>query len=257
MINKITVYQTRVFAASPNGGNPCPVVPDAEDISDSEMLKLAKYFGLDTVFILSPKSSQADIKMRYFVPDHEMGISGHATIAALSVALTTGMILKEKVRIETNSGIFEAQLPSTHGESNQIITLEQSRPLFGTKFTDVKITGALNLHSNEVDTTQNPIQSVSVSRAKLIVPVYNSTILDAIVPDFDVLWKTCETMNVTGFYVFTRHPFQNRGDIDARQFPYRAGFSEDAATGVAAALAAYLSYYNYNCKEGYLQNLVM
>jgi predicted PhzF superfamily epimerase YddE/YHI9 len=24
----------------------------------------------------------ADIRLRYFVPDHEMGVSGHATIAA-------------------------------------------------------------------------------------------------------------------------------------------------------------------------------
>src|SRR2546425_10983909 len=83
--DQIEVVHTRVFAAASNGGNPCPVIPAADSLSDREMQGLARRFGLDTVFILRPRSRTADIRLRFFVPDHEMGISGHATIAAITV----------------------------------------------------------------------------------------------------------------------------------------------------------------------------
>ena len=43
---------------------------------------------------------------------------------------------------------------------------------------------------------------------------------------------------------FTLRPERASSSADARQFPYRAGFPEDPATGVAAAaLAAYLAHH--------------
>ena len=247
---KVDVYHTRVFAAAPNGGNPCPVIPDAADLSDSEMLRFAKQFGLDTAFILPPKALQAHIRIRYFVPDHEMGVSGHATIAALTVALGLGLISKERVSVETTSGIFESQWQRGNG-SKIVITVKQLAPSFGVEADTVEVSKVLQAFPDEIDTTRSPIQSVSVSRAKLLIPVQDSRRLDRLSPDFEAMWKLCERLNVTGFYAFTRMPTRDRGDVDARQFPYRAGFPEDAATGVAAAaLAAYLTRYDLDCKEG-------
>ncbi len=97
----IEVVHTRVFAAGRLGGNPCPVVPAADHLNDAAMQDLARRFGLDTAFILQPQSKAADLRIRYFVPDHEMGVSGHATIAAITVALDAAKIRSDRVKVET------------------------------------------------------------------------------------------------------------------------------------------------------------
>ena len=62
--DEIEVVQTRVFAASQNGGNPCPVIPFAEKLTDRQLQRLARKFGLDTAFILHPRIKGADIRLR-------------------------------------------------------------------------------------------------------------------------------------------------------------------------------------------------
>jgi predicted PhzF superfamily epimerase YddE/YHI9 len=77
------------------------------------------------------------------------------------------------------------------------------------------------------------VHVVSTARAKTLVEVGEE--LDALQPDFEALWAACEAMESTGAYVFNR-------ELSARQFPVRAGYPEDAATGVAAsALAGFLA----------------
>ena len=105
----VEVVRTVVFAAAPNGGNPCPVVHHA-GLTDTEMQAVARYYGEDTVFLLPPTVSNADIQLRYFVPKHEMGISGHATVAAVTVALKSGVVQRTPVGIQTISGIFTGLL---------------------------------------------------------------------------------------------------------------------------------------------------
>jgi len=97
--DRIEVVHTRVFAVGPNGGNPCPVIPSADDLTDSQMQALTQRFGLDTAFILRPRARDADIRLRYFVPDHEMGVSGHATIAAITVSQLENALKSDHIRV--------------------------------------------------------------------------------------------------------------------------------------------------------------
>lgn len=243
------VVHTRVFAAGRNGGNPCPVVLSADRLTDSEMQGLARRFALDTVFILKPQSEAADIRLRYFVPDHEMGISWHATIAAITVALAKKIVRADHLKIETTSGLFEVAWLRNKG--GYLVTLEQNQPVFGAKASPDLVAHALNITVNEIALDESPIQAVSVSRAKLIVPLRDSRTLNRLAPDFDALWHLCDDLQVSGLYPFTRHTNKENADAEARQFPLRAGFLEDAATGVAAAaLGAYLATYDLNCRLG-------
>jgi hypothetical protein len=43
--SRVDVIHTRVFAATPTGGNPCPVVPFADQLTAEEMLRMAQRFG--------------------------------------------------------------------------------------------------------------------------------------------------------------------------------------------------------------------
>lgn len=73
-----------------------------------------------------------------------------------------------------------------------------------------------------------------------MVPLRSKAVLDGLEPDFEALWDLCDRYEATGFYPFALE----RGEenvLYARQFPNRAGYNEDPATGIAAsALAAYL-----------------
>jgi len=248
-VHQIEVVHTRVFAASPQGGNPCPVIPSADSLTDAQMQALARKFGLDTVFVLNPSSNTADIRLRYFVPDHEMGVSGHATIAAITIAILNNRLKSDKVRIETITGIFEVKTVMVR--HSLIVTLEQNKPVFGPTVPPDGVARALRVPASKIVLANSPIQSVSVSRAKLLVPLLDSNVLDAVKPDYEALWKLCDQLQVTGLYPFTRQTSKENTDAEGRQFPLRAGFPEDAATGVAAAaLGAYLATYDRKCRTG-------
>jgi trans-2,3-dihydro-3-hydroxyanthranilate isomerase len=243
------VVHTRVFAAGSEGGNPCPVILSADRLDDGQMLALARSFGLDTVFMLDSGSKDADFRLRYFVPDHEMGVSGHATIAAITVALLDGALKLGRVRIETITGLFSVE-SLDRGESIAV-TLEQNPPVFGESVDPGLIARALKIDPGQILPAVGPAQVVSVSRAKLLVPLRDWEVLNGLTPDFEALWDLCDKTQATGLYPFTRETNKEKAHAEARQFPLRAGFPEDAATGVAAgALGAYLANYDFQCRPG-------
>ena len=247
----VWVMHTRVFAAGKGGGNPCPVIVDQMGmIQGSSMQALARRFGLETVFIVPPQQKGAGLRLRYFVPDHEMGVSGHATIAAVTVALLARTLDHNPVRIETSSGMFEASW--TRQANEYRITLEQNAPVFGSVTAPERAAWVLGIQAGDIASAESPVQSVSVSRAKLLVPLRDVRILNHLTPDFEALWRLCEEEQVSGLYPFTRHTEQRKVNAEARQFPLRAGFREDAATGVAAAaLGAYLARYDLASAAGH------
>lgn len=246
---RLEVLHTRVFAAGSEGGNPCPVVLGADSLDQEDMQSLARDFGLDTAFVLPPTAPSADLRIRFFVPSHEMGISGHASIAATTVALSRGMLSGRRARLQTISGSFEVKYEQTG--SAWVVTVEQREPVFGACADANAATRALGIGAREIDLSAGPIQAVSVSRGKLLVPLRNAQVLDRLAPDFESLWQLCDSLAVSGLYPFTRHTDRAGAHAEARQFPLRAGFPEDAATGVAAAaLGAYLARYDFAATDG-------
>ena len=102
----------------------------------------------------------------------------------------------------------------------------------------------MHISSEAIVDSVGPIQSVSTSRFKLIIPLNHWNDLDRLQPDFERLWALCDAFNTTGFYPFTLQTLDQAVQVEARQFPKRAGYNEDPATGVAAsALSAYLAKY--------------
>lgn len=239
-----TVIHTSVFANGLNGGNPCPVVLDGDDLNTKHGQHMAATFGAETIFIVSPKETVSDFGLRYFVPKYEMEMCVHGTIAAVTVLKKIGRISKSPVKIETVLGQIAVEWKD---EGNELmVTVFQFPP----KFSDLNPTAeevclALRIPLTAIAKDQGPIVSVSTSRPKLIVPLTSSDILDRIVPDFEMLWNLCDQYATTGFYPFAKDASGSPNSYSARQFPKRAGYNEDPATGVAAcALGAYLAKYH-------------
>ncbi|EJS69985.1 phenazine biosynthesis protein PhzF family protein [Bacillus wiedmannii] len=78
----IKVFHYDAFTNKPNMGNPAGVVLEADGLTEGEMQRIAEKVGFnETSFVLSSK--EANIKIRYFTPGHEMDLCGHATVGTI------------------------------------------------------------------------------------------------------------------------------------------------------------------------------
>lgn len=233
------IIHTTVFSDGPGGGNPAPVFLDADSMTDQEMQKAAADLGQEAVFVLKPSRADCDLRLRYFVPDHELSICAHDSIGALTVLEKEGLLEGPVVRIETGAGPVKAELEET--EKGILVMLEQFPPEFRAEIpAAADIARALRIPEADLAVTpEMPAECASTSRFKLMVPVKSREILDSLKPDFELLWSLCDACGTSGFYVFARDP-ETPDTCYARQFPCRSGYDEDPATGIAAAaLGAY------------------
>ncbi len=225
---------TTVFTDGPDGGNPCPVVSGAAGWSTEQMQEAAAQFGAETVFVLPPVDG-GDVRFRYFVPRHEMEMCVHATVAASVLLGRAGGFAHNPASVETPLGRIDVAWDA------DAATVAQFPPVFGAELTDderERVLGCLRLPPSAMGA--GPVRSVSTARPKLLVPVRDEKALDTLRPDFEKLWTVCDELGVTGMYPYTLSA--HAADAAARQFPVRAGYNEDPATGVAAcALGAHLA----------------
>ena len=244
------VIHTTVFRNGPNGGNPCPVVLDGDDLTTEHGKQLAAKFGAETIIVLNWKETDSDFGLRYFVPKYEMEMCVHGTIAATTVLIKLGYISKTSLKIETVLGQIAVEWRD-EGDGLKV-TVFQFPPKFSdSNPTTDEVCSALRIPLTAITKDKGPIVSVSTSRPKLIVPIVSEDILDRIEPDFGILWNLCEQYGTTGFYPFAKNDKGASNSYSARQFPIRAGYNEDPATGVAAcALGSYMTKYGI-CKSGW------
>lgn len=106
-----TIEIINVFSAGAGGGNPPPIVLDADGMSDRDMQEVAQYTGHESAFVLRPDpQDSADFAFRFWVPNHEMETCGHAIVAATCLLAQTGRLVRDRVSIRTKSGIVDARI---------------------------------------------------------------------------------------------------------------------------------------------------
>ncbi len=93
-----------VFTHNGSGGNPCPLVTEAKGMSGDEMQAVARKYGLEAGFVLPPDTEDCDVALRFYVPNHEMEMCGHATVGALWLLARHGRLSSATVRVATRSG---------------------------------------------------------------------------------------------------------------------------------------------------------
>jgi len=238
----LDIVHTVVFAKAPGGGNPCPVVLQADRLTSAQMQSVAAHFNQETAFVLRPTAG-ADIRMRYFVPGHEMEMCVHGTVGAVTALVRRGIVGFPPVRVEAAVGVLDAEWDD--GPAGVVVSVSQLAPRFGPIIRDgSEVIAALGIREADIERGAGPVQAVSTSRSKLLVPLRDASVLDSLNPDLQALRALCDRLGTTGLYPFTLRPRDRDVDSEARQFPCRAGYAEDPATGVAAAaLAAYLAHH--------------
>lgn len=239
----VPVIHTLVFSAAPGGGNPCPVIFNCEQLDSEQMRSITAHYMAESGFVIPSEETDCDVRLRYFVPNHEMEMCVHATMGSIAAQAHKSLIKESKIIVEAPIGKISTLWEKR--ENHYEVTVDQFLPHFATDNPIIsEVTDALNMDEKAIALEIGPIQSVSTSKAKLMVPIKDRRTLDSLNPHFECLWKLCDQYSTTGFYPFTIETSQEKTIIYARQFPKRAGYNEDAATGLAAcALGAYLVQY--------------
>jgi PhzF family phenazine biosynthesis protein len=83
--------QVDVFTDRLTRGNPVAVVHDADDLSTDDMAAFARWTNLvETTFLLDPRDSGADYRLRIFTPRAELPFAGHPTLGSARAWLEAG-----------------------------------------------------------------------------------------------------------------------------------------------------------------------
>lgn len=233
----------RVFVRDGRGGNPVPLVADAQGMDAAAMQAVAAGYGHESAFVL-PSTIGCDWRIRFFVPQHEMEMCGHATVGTLWALRQWGHWTTPTARIETLSGVVHVRWDDT------LQRAWISQPAVRAQALDAqasaRVAAQLRLPEGAWSTT-----NAATSRVKTLVALPSVATLDTLQPDFATMETLCESIGSTGLYPYAMGASKADGRriVHARQFPKSSGYPEDAATGIAAA-----ALWGYLAGEGCLDN---
>lgn len=102
---KLELYQIDAFTDKTFGGNPACVVPLSEWLSDDILLKIAMENAVaETAFFVDKGNT---IHLRWFTPEIEMDLCGHATLATAHCLKTLLSYPKDEIYFDTQSGMLK------------------------------------------------------------------------------------------------------------------------------------------------------
>ena len=105
---KLPIFQIDAFSNKVFMGNPACVVPLENWLKDDVLLKIAQENAVaETAFFVKRGKN---FHLRWFTPDIEMDLCGHATLATAHCILSELKIVTKKVIFETLSGELEVSL---------------------------------------------------------------------------------------------------------------------------------------------------
>ena len=139
---KLPLYQIDAFTDKIFGGNPACVVPLQEWLPDDILLKIAGENAVaETAFFIDKGDK---VHLRWFTPEVEMDLCGHATLAASHVLKDILKHPGEKINFETLGGDLEVKV------KDGLYTLDfPSRNPLATEFPSL-LANSLNIHPDEV-----------------------------------------------------------------------------------------------------------
>lgn len=233
---KVKAYTVSSFAKTIEGGNGAGVVPNADYLSDAEMQKIAALLGFsETAFVL--KSNPADFRLRFFTPNEEVDLCGHATIGTFFTLTALGYIKPGSYLQETKAGILGVEV-----KEDLSIMMCQPLPAFYETIGKDEIAGSLNIEPACLH-GDLPVQIVSTGLRDIIVPIKSLNILNSIKPDLEKITEISKKYNAVGYHVFTLES-NNSSTACCRNFAPLLAIPEESATGTSnGALGCYLYKY--------------
>ena len=156
------------FTETPFGGNACVVVHGADGMSVEDRLRLVRETSLSECAYLVA-SDQADFGARYYLPDREILMAGHPTIATVTSLAHRGLVDLSAGRasftLEVGAGVLPIEVEARESGA-PLITMTQRRPEFRALQDAAEVTGIFGLSAGDV---AHPPQIVSTGTSFCII----------------------------------------------------------------------------------------
>jgi len=196
----------------------------------------------ETAFVFP--SDIADVKVRFFSPEVEVDLCGHATIATFFTLAFNGMLSSKKRNVvtqETRAGILPVSIYYTDDKKIERVMMTQRKPIYKNIHFDIStIDHALNVDVQDIDDSL-PKQIVSTGLFTLPICIKSFDVLKNMKPDFEKVKTICEKIGAGSFHVFTFETIEPDSVYHARNFAPMYGINEDPVTGTAnGAVSWYL-----------------
>ena len=201
------------FTTEPTTGNPAGVVPEA------------------------------DRRLRYFTPETEVDLCGHATVAAFASLYERAVVAAGTYTVETGVGVLDVEITE-----DGTVWLTQSEPEISPA--DVSLASVADALGLDVAALSEVGADLPISRAStgfpfLVVPVSYFEQLSAVEPDLAAIEALCTETDTQGLYAFTFDALDAESTLHGRAFAPLAGIDEDPVTGTASgACGAYLDHFS-------------
>jgi PhzF family phenazine biosynthesis protein len=229
------------FTEEPTAGNGAGVVPDADGLTPDQMRRVAAELGQsETAFVLP--SGSADRRVRYFTPQEEVDLCGHATIATHAHLHADGVVEAGTHSLETEVGVLDVRV-----ESGGTVWMTQDAPEVREVDLDYETVGAalgVDPATMRDVGADLPLAVTATGLPFLAVPVNFLDSVGSAAPDFDAVERLCDSVDARGVYLFTFDALSADATLHGRCFVPSAGVPEDPVTGTASgAVGAYLRRY--------------
>jgi PhzF family phenazine biosynthesis protein len=246
----LNIYKLTSFPKENHGGNEAGVVLEADNLSDIEMLEIAKNIGFSETAFVS-ESKKADFKVRFFTPTSEVSLCGHATIATFNLLRDKGLINNGMYSQETKAGILSLDI------GKDLVFMEQNAPEYGEVIDRVNLLSCFN--NTDYINTELPIIILSTGMREIFLPVRSVNELNSLAPNIEEIIRISKKYNVIGIHAFSLS--NEEADAYGRNFAPLVGIDEESATGTSnGALGCYLYKYlekkktEFILRQGYSMN---
>jgi PhzF family phenazine biosynthesis protein len=231
--------QLDVFPARQGGGNPLGVVIDARGWSDADMQRFASWTNLvETTFLLPPRATAANYRLRIFTPHAEIAFAGHPTIGSAHAALDCGFAEASEGQIiqECGAGLLPIRIEGSGGTRELFVQAPRARVLReGLASPQLRV--ALG---DRVLGVLAPA-FVEGGRRWWVAELADEKMLRGWQPDHAAIGALAKADDCLGLCVFARCSAADC-DLVVRAFPAGVGIVEDPASGAANGLiAAYIA----------------
>ncbi|MBU5668459.1 PhzF family phenazine biosynthesis protein [Peptoniphilus sp. MSJ-1] len=242
-----TCYLVSAFSDRAFMGNSTGVIIDDTNLTDEEMQNIAKDIN-QSVVVFVTELDRDRYSTRFFTPNEEIKLCGHATIATF-YALAENEYIKpldsgiKKIIQHTNIGKIPVELEySNHKTQNIYMNLEiKLKEDFEDKNRVLEILGIKEEDLGfEICGTCN-IEKISTGTCDILVPVKNEKVLSSININREKALKLCKEEDIISLHVFTTSDGKN---VKQRTFSPIIGVDEEFGSGTSTAATMHYLHSN-------------
>src|ERR1041384_5772619 len=207
------VFTDRAFC-----GNPLAVFPEAEGISDENMMQIARVMNLsETVFVLKPETDEGLRRLRIFTPMREIPFAGHPIVGTWTCLAQEGVVPLpdggngwQRIFHEVGIGVLPVDIEFKDGKPVQVVMTQgefQVLKEIDDAHEQAEIARALGLAREDIDEGL-PIQVITTGLSCLAVPVRSLADLRDCRVNSTLLGEIYTRHGGTGCHAFTRETLE-------------------------------------------------